>query len=79
MSVYNNFGYQLPRSAVSQASVGMIVSPNELLPGDLVVYYYGHVGIYVGNGLMVHAGTEKTGIVVAPIFAGSKTYRRIIY
>ena len=79
MSVYNNFGYKLPRSSVSQAYVGKMVSRNELLPGDLVVYYYGHVGIYIGNGKMIHAGTEKTGIVIAPIFAGNKTYRRIIY
>ena len=79
MSVYSNFGYMLPRSSVSQIYVGMPVSYNELLPGDLVVYYYGHVGIYIGNGMMIHAGTQQTGIVVAPIFSGDKTYRRIIY
>lgn len=79
MSVYGNFGYMLPRSSVSQIYVGIPVGYNELLPGDLVVYYYGHVGIYIGNGMMIHAGTERTGIVVAPIFSGNKTYRRIIY
>ena len=79
MSVYGNFGYMLPRSAASQIYVGMPVSYNELLPGDLIVYYYGHVGIFIGNGMMVHAGTERTGIVVAPIFSGNMTYRRIIY
>lgn len=79
MGVYGNFGYQLPRVSTSQAYMGIEVSPYELLPGDLVVYYYGHVGIYAGNGMMVHAGTSQTGIVLAPIFEGSKTYRRIIY
>lgn len=79
MSIYGSFDYQLPRVAVSQMHVGTPVSYNELLPGDLIVYYYGHVGIYVGNGMMVHAGTVNTGIVMAPIFAGDKTYRRIIY
>ncbi len=79
MSVYQNFGYMLPRVSTSQNYVGMQVYEGELLPGDLVVYHYGHVGIYLGNGKMVHAGTEKTGIVIAPIFSGYKSYRRIIY
>lgn len=82
-AIYNYFGYQLPRVAVSQGYVGKTVSRSELLPGDLVVYRYsnggGHVGIYVGNGKMIHAGTEETGIVIAPIFPGNITYRRIIY
>lgn len=83
MGVYGNFGYSLPRVATSQGSVGIAVSESELLPGDIVVYYYngggGHVGIYAGNGMMVHAGTAKTGIAMAPMFAGYRTYRRIIY
>ena len=83
MSVYNNFGYKLPRVAGSQASVGMAVSRSQLLPGDLVVYFYenggGHVGLYIGNGLMIHAGTPQTGIVIVPIFSGNKVYRRIIF
>lgn len=79
MSVYSNFGYQLPRSAISQLYIGTPVNEYELLPGDLVTYYYGHAGIYVGNGLMIHAGTSSTGIVIAPMFEGARTYRRIIY
>ena len=83
MSVYNNFGYKLPRSAISQGYVGKPVSRSELLPGDLIVYRYsnggGHVGIYIGGNKMIHAGTEKTGIVIASIFEGNKVYRRIIY
>lgn len=79
MGVYGNFGYQLPRSSVSQIYLGIEVSPYELLPGDLVVYYYGHVGIYAGNGMMVHAATSDKGIVYAPVFGGNKTYRRIIF
>ena len=83
MGVYANFGYKLPRSAVSQGYVGKSVSRSELLPGDLIVYRYssggGHVGIYIGGNKMIHAGTEKTGIVIASIFEGNKVYRRIIY
>ena len=79
MSIYANFGYSIPRVATSQAYVGMAVSEAELQPGDLVVYYYGHAGIYVGNGLMVHAATSQDGILLAPMFSGYRTYRRIIY
>ena len=83
MSVYSHFGYQLPRSSSGQVFIGMPVNGNELLPGDLILYLYGgvggHVGIYIGNGLMIHAGTESTGIVIAPIFEGNRVYRRIIY
>lgn len=83
MGVYAYFGYNLPRVSTSQGYIGKQISKSELLPGDLVVYHYasggGHVGIYAGNGMMVHAGTSKTGIVLAPVFSGNKTYRRIIY
>ena len=79
MGIYGAFGYRLPRVAVSQGYMGIPISESELLPGDLVVYYYGHVGIYAGGGMMVHAGTPETGIVYAPVFAGNKSYRRIIY
>lgn len=83
MSVYNNFGYILPRVATHQGSVGIPISENELLPGDLVIYFYGggggHAALYAGNGMIVHAATSDVGIVYAPMFAGYRTYRRIIY
>ena len=80
MSVYANYGYRLPRVSTDQAYIGKQVSANELEPGDLVVYYNGgHVGIYAGNGMMVHASTPKNGILYAPMYSGSRTYRRIIY
>ncbi|MBQ9854423.1 MAG: C40 family peptidase [Bacilli bacterium] len=82
-SVYANFGYSLPRSALSQGNIGKKVSYSELKPGDLIVYRYsnggGHVGMFIGNGKMIHAGTAKTGIVIANIFSGNRTYRRVIY
>jgi len=79
MGVYANFGYRLPRVARDQAYVGIPVSRSQLLPGDLVVYQYGHTGIYIGNGMMIHAATSEKGIIIAPIFAGNITYIRIIY
>lgn len=77
MSVYANFGYSLPRSSGDYYYVGQAVSESELLPGDIVVYP-GHVGIYYGNGMMVHAATPQSGIVYAPMYAGYRSYRRII-
>lgn len=80
MSIYANYGYRLPRISTDQAYIGKSVSESELQPGDLVVYFYeGHVGIYVGNGMMVHASTPKNGILYAKMYPGRRMYRRIIY
>lgn len=72
MSVYKNFGISLPRSSYSQSTVGKGVSYSEAKPGD-IIYYGGHVGIYIGNGQIVHASTQRTGIKIT-----SATYRNII-
>jgi cell wall-associated NlpC family hydrolase len=72
MSVYQAFGYSLPRSSYAQASSGKAVSYSEAQPGD-IIYYGGHVGIYIGGGQIVHASTERTGIKIT-----SATYRSII-
>lgn len=72
MAVYQAFGYSLPRSSYAQSSIGKSVSYSEAQPGD-IIYYGGHVGIYIGNGQIVHASTERTGIKIT-----SATYRSII-
>ena len=71
-AVYQAFGYSLPRSSYAQASAGREVSYSNAQPGD-IIYYGGHVGIYIGNGQIVHASTERTGIKISPA-----TYRSII-
>lgn len=70
MSVYANFGVSLPHSSSGDRNVGYDVGGLEnAIPGDIICYS-GHVGIYIGNGQIVHASTSKTGIIV-----GNATYR----
>ena len=65
LAVYSNFGVSLPHSAAAQNKKGTNVgSIDNAVPGDLV-YYSGHVGIYIGNGQIVHAGNSRTGIIVS--------------
>ena len=72
MSVYKAFGISVPRTSWAQGSYGREVSYADAQPGD-VIYYGGHVGIYIGGGQIVHASTQKTGIKYSPA-----TYRSII-
>ncbi|MBR8643370.1 C40 family peptidase [Streptomyces tuirus] len=76
-AAYRSAGVSLPRTTYSQIDVGHRVSRSELLPGDLVFFYAGisHVGIYVGNGRMIHAPNPSAPVRVAPLdempFAGA--------
>lgn len=71
-AVYAHFGISIPRDSTSQRSVGRAVSYAEAAPGDIVCYA-GHVAIYLGNGSIVHASSERTGIKY-----GTATYRTIL-
>lgn len=73
MSVYNNFGVSLPHSSAADRNVGAAVNGIENAQLGDIVCYSGHVGIYAGNGQLVHASTSKTGIIVS-----SATYRPIL-
>ena len=66
MSVYRNFGVSLPHSSGADRSVGYAVNVASAAPGDIVCYS-GHVGIYIGNGQIVHASTRATGIKVSNV------------
>lgn len=72
-SVYKNFGINLPRTSGEQGACGSAVaSLAEAQPGDLI-WYSGHIGIYIGNGQIVHASSAKTGIKVS-----NASYRTIL-
>lgn len=62
-------GVELPHSSRSQAVQGREVSAAEIRPGDLVFYASGkrinHVALYIGDGQVVHASNERTGICVS--------------
>lgn len=51
---YGDAGVEIPRLAQEQG-VGVQVSPQDVLPGDLLVWD-GHVAMYIGNGQIVEAG-----------------------
>ncbi len=81
--IYQKFGYDLPHYTGSQKDMGIAVDYSDLEPGDLVFFYYdyGHVGIYVGDGNVVHAGSN--GITTSTIESGYylenyKAARRIV-
>lgn len=79
MMAYKQVGISLPHSAHLQARMGTPVKRADLLPGDLLFFYtpISHVGMYIGNGMMIHASNPRTGIKVSPIEASFNTARRI--
>ena len=63
-------GVSIARSSGAQAQQGVDVSADQMRPGDLIFYGNGsrinHVAMYIGNGQVVHASTERTGIKTSP-------------
>ena len=75
-------GVSLPHSSRVQSSMGSPVARADLRPGDLLFFYspVSHVGIYVGNGLMVHAPTAGDVVKVSSVdgMYGFNTARRLV-
>lgn len=71
LSVFKKYGMSLPHYSVSQSQMGKKVSLSEAKAGDLVFYSNGsrvnHVGIYLGNGQVIHASSPRTGIKISNV------------
>lgn len=68
MSVFAEFGYELPRVAAAQCAASEKKDVSDIEAGDLVFYGDGgidHVALYIGDGKIVHASTAATGIKVS--------------
>ncbi|MFP5019172.1 C40 family peptidase [Pseudonocardia phyllosphaerae] len=68
---FSKAGRDVPRTSSAQASAGTAVSKSALQPGDLVFFYtpVSHVGIYTGNGKVVHASTSGQPVKTSSIDA----------
>ncbi|MFZ4519677.1 MAG: C40 family peptidase [Microthrixaceae bacterium] len=63
-------GVRLPRVSGAQMSAGTRVSVFDLRPGDLVFYGSGHVGMYAGDGRVVHSPRTGKSVEVVPLERG---------
>ncbi|MEV7200718.1 C40 family peptidase [Streptomyces griseoluteus] len=74
-------GVELPRAAHEQAAAGTEVTLAAALPGDLVLFFedHRHVGLYVGNGTMIHAPGPGATIREESVYgAGEAAIHRVI-
>ena len=81
MYAYAAAGVALPHSSRAQSELGHEVARADLQPGDLVFFYspISHVGLYIGNGMMVHARTYGQPVTVTSVDqAGYRFAKRIV-
>lgn len=71
MVAWAQAGVGLPHSSSAQFGSGVHIPASALQPGDLVFYYspISHVGMYIGNGLIVHAAHPGAGVRVAGLYS----------
>ncbi|SEE93947.1 C40 family peptidase [Ruania alba] len=74
--VYAQVGISLPRSSGAQAGAGTRVSASEARPGDLV-WWPGHIGIYLGGNQHIAARNPGTPLTAGPIYNSSPTFIRV--
>jgi peptidoglycan DL-endopeptidase CwlO len=73
-SAYARAGLRLPHSSGAQAARARSIPRSAARPGDLVVGP-GHVGVYMGGGMMIDAGNRRTGVVYRRLYAGLRIAR----
>lgn len=72
--VYAHFGYTTPRVSRDMAKTYKEISLSEAKPGDLIFYgkvstnYINHVGIYIGNGQVIHSSTNYKGVAISSVY-----------
>jgi peptidoglycan DL-endopeptidase CwlO len=71
MRAWGAAGVALPHSSAAQYNSGRHISASQLQPGDLVFYYHpiSHVGMYIGNGLIVNAENPSAGVKVTGLYS----------
>jgi cell wall-associated NlpC family hydrolase len=69
MYAWGQAGVSIPHASSAQPGAGTPVSLSSLMPGDLVFYYspISHVGMYIGNGQIVHAPNPSRSVEVVPM------------
>ncbi|MBW0094368.1 C40 family peptidase, partial [Pseudonocardia sp. KRD-188] len=77
---FERAGIDVPRTSRALSQTGTPVSRGDLRPGDLVFFYspVSHVGIYIGDGQMVHASTSGKPVAIASIDRSSYNSARRI-
>ncbi len=75
LGAYAQIGIDLPHNAAAQWNMVAQISEDELQPGDFVFYNgLAHVGMYIGNGLIVHAPNSTTVVKVVEVHHGNSYY-----
>jgi cell wall-associated NlpC family hydrolase len=75
---YGRLGVEVPHSSYALAGMGRRIGRSHLKPGDILVFSgYGHVGLYVGRGRMVHAPHSGTRVQVVRL-GGSHYGSRLV-
>ena len=70
---YGRLGVEVPHSSYALAGIGRQVARSRLRPGDVLIFSgYGHVGLYIGRGRMVHA--PQSGRLVEIVRLGRSHY-----
>jgi cell wall-associated NlpC family hydrolase len=75
--VYAQLGKRLPRTVAAQRGAVRIIARSEAQPGDLVIFGTSHIGIYVGNNMMIDAPHTGMSVTMRKIYSASVVFGRV--